>query len=1179
MRFRELRLSAYGSFTDELLDFGEPESCDLHILLGPNEAGKSTTLRAIDALLFGFPSQTTDAHTHPYDRLRVGALLEDSDGAAIELTRVKRRQSSLRDGDDEPVEESVLREMLGGTEPAAYRRLFLIDQDQLRVGGQGLLDGGGELGISLFGATLGTGNLAGIVTELKEAHEGLFSIDAKARKPPLNAALRAYREHSEQARKLAVRPREYDQARRDAKRLAEERAASETRLAEQERNLRRLERLKSVAGLLAHRRSMLAELTDLHGVPELEPDTPQQRKLLTERLASAEQRLKRTKENLDRQAQEIQGLTVPQDLLVHADAIRAIADQANTHESALRERPAQTSERDALRDAQQAALKALAQPAAVLAAVDGQSREEIETLGEQYVSLSEQQRASRQRFEQVKKACERAELALAQKQQPPEQPSELARWLEATSASLSSASAAETQLARIERDLAALRRRAEDLNPPARLDETQPDPPSAATISSYLKEFQALDHTEHKLALQLEQLAERSAELQRQHGALGGDRAQALAGQLADARSDRDQVLTTLETALSKGELARASEQATRLRTLIVRADSHADLAREQADTLARNSQTSGELVVLSKQLEQVEHKLAANAKHHEDLAERWTTEWSACGLSPSTPAAMLTWRERYEQLTTSQLELTADREREKKITTDAEKTRLELQAACRAAGAPAAKNLPLAALCTHAREALEQIQARIETDAGLRRAAAEALKAQEEALAHNQACDQALEAWQTSWAQALHPLGLSGQLTPAQARAQIAALTDIHAKRLAVEELERQIERVENSYAAFGEATAELCSGLAPDLSGREPVDAARELRGRLEAALADHAKLAQLQLAKQAEQQTARELEDELTQARSQLHSLLSQAKCTTIEQLVPVEEQSARRAALSQELAALEQRITEQGEQQAPELEEALNGRTSDELTAEHASLEYMLLEVRQECDELISAHAQASQRLLQLDHGTQAAGEAEHAEQHAALATSLLNRYLAERGAAILLRRAIDLHRERNTHPVLERAQELLGAFTDGALTRLLVHETAAGRPVILARRANGAELDVDSMSSGTRDQLYLALRLAALEHHLASRSALPLLLDDILVNSDETRTGSSLPVLAELAARTQVIMFTHHQHVAEIACERLGDSVRIHRLQGESGLLSDLASLGAPLASSGGSKMG
>ena len=48
-----------------------------------------------------------------------------------------------------------------------------------------------------------------------------------------------------------------------------------------------------------------------------------------------------------------------------------------------------------------------------------------------------------------------------------------------------------------------------------------------------------------------------------------------------------------------------------------------------------------------------------------------------------------------------------------------------------------------------------------------------------------------------------------------------------------------------------------------------------------------------------------------------------------------------------------------------------------------------------------------------------------------------------------------------------------------------------------------------------MSDGTQDQLYLALRLASLEHFMAGGTAMPLLVDDALVNFDDA-PGAARP---------------------------------------------------------------
>jgi len=70
MRINRLDLQAYGSFTDRTLEFGYKKS-DIHVIFGLNEAGKSTSLRALKALLYGFPERTTDNFEHANHQLMV----------------------------------------------------------------------------------------------------------------------------------------------------------------------------------------------------------------------------------------------------------------------------------------------------------------------------------------------------------------------------------------------------------------------------------------------------------------------------------------------------------------------------------------------------------------------------------------------------------------------------------------------------------------------------------------------------------------------------------------------------------------------------------------------------------------------------------------------------------------------------------------------------------------------------------------------------------------------------------------------------------------------------------------------------------------------------------------------------------------------------------------------------
>ncbi len=64
---------------------------------------------------------------------------------------------------------------------------------------------------------------------------------------------------------------------------------------------------------------------------------------------------------------------------------------------------------------------------------------------------------------------------------------------------------------------------------------------------------------------------------------------------------------------------------------------------------------------------------------------------------------------------------------------------------------------------------------------------------------------------------------------------------------------------------------------------------------------------------------------------------------------------------------------------------------------------------------------------------------------------------------------------------------------------------------------------GERIHVKGMSSGTRGQLCLALRLAALEKYMESSEPMPFIVDDILVHFDDNRSKTTLAVLAELTS--------------------------------------------------------
>jgi uncharacterized protein YhaN len=76
-----------------------------------------------------------------------------------------------------------------------------------------------------------------------------------------------------------------------------------------------------------------------------------------------------------------------------------------------------------------------------------------------------------------------------------------------------------------------------------------------------------------------------------------------------------------------------------------------------------------------------------------------------------------------------------------------------------------------------------------------------------------------------------------------------------------------------------------------------------------------------------------------------------------------------------------------------------------------------------------------------------------------------------------------------------------------------------------------------------------------LRLAAIEHHVETVSPCPVILDDILINSDDTRASAALHVIGDLARRTQVLFFTHHRRLAELGMMAGGQLIELNSLRG------------------------
>jgi hypothetical protein len=134
-------------------------------------------------------------------------------------------------------------------------------------------------------------------------------------------------------------------------------------------------------------------------------------------------------------------------------------------------------------------------------------------------------------------------------------------------------------------------------------------------------------------------------------------------------------------------------------------------------------------------------------------------------------------------------------------------------------------------------------------------------------------------------------------------------------------------------------------------------------------------------------------------------------------------------------------------------------------------------------------------------------------------------------------------------ERRVHrdlaPILtESVKRHLPAITGGAYVEVGMNPRDLSVDVKEAR--TGQWRDARLLSEGTREQIYLLLRVAMAEHLVTTDECAPLLLDEVTAQSDPERKRRILDVLHALSADRQVILFSHDAEVVDWASQTLSE---------------------------------
>jgi len=206
-----------------------------------------------------------------------------------------------------------------------------------------------------------------------------------------------------------------------------------------------------------------------------------------------------------------------------------------------------------------------------------------------------------------------------------------------------------------------------------------------------------------------------------------------------------------------------------------------------------------------------------------------------------------------------------------------------------------------------------------------------------------------------------------------------------------------------------------------------------------------------------------------------------------------------------------------------------------REESKLRALAENADEALRKANEDCDTLLQEHTALAQRLDLATQDSTMALKRLHLAEEEERRVELVDKYAILVLAARLITLAQDYHRHARQPEVIRKAGEIFGNITAGKYSGISAPD--GGEFMVFGQQSE--EIPSSELSTGTVQQLYLALRFALIETLDGIGEGLPVLMDDILVNADPERRERLAKAISELSSKRQVIFFTCHPDTAEL----------------------------------------
>lgn len=1142
MRIQRLEIERWGHFHDFPIDLLPPGG-GLCLLTGENEAGKTTLREGLRALLFGIPENSAFAFRFGASTLALRAHLVLADGEEIEVRRRRGRGNTLTGkviSSGVEFDDAAFRARLRHPSEDLFVNVFGFSQEELAQGGEILRQA--DLRNALAGASMGAGvNPHELIVELAEAASALFKSGGHV--PRINKRAAIIREKMQSLHRAPLRGDDYQ-------RLVNERAAADQRAAELALELVNLRRR---AALVNHLVEAIPARDELRALREerrhlvipagLPPSAGEEHANFLRERATQITVARDLDGKIDNLSEQLRTLTIDGRLLDARTAIddlyrrsgaisKACVDGEKLKISVAQQRPDLEARVEDVRPGW--TLAELSQFR--LSVQERHAFEQTVTLHDQ---LAREADGAREQLKKLATALDLAHRALAELPSRIET-AELEAVIDGWSGYCARAAALtkqEAEQSRLERRLATARRK---LDPPWEGADVAslPVPPEeeVATAARHNNEIEQATVAQDQRKEEHEREVERLRSEQQIVEAGGPVPSE---DELRRLRAHRDagwsvvrHALAGEDVAAATTEWAKADDLVSAYEAAVDASDRHADELRLQADTVARRDECLRAMRQRTADLEQVRQRLKELKSQSEAARLAWVNLWARCGFAPLTPPAMTRWLQDYRVLVdlaaqssdaAAQCEQlgNAQREYEQRLT----------------AAVPGVVGAP-DALHAEARQRLASEKERRATETSLKQRVGQDEELRVREADRLAAAEAALTTWRDGWRQTLHSLGLSVTLEPAAAQRVLQEIEILRRDHKAWREHELRVEHIERDRQSFEAEVTRLCHDVGFEPDGGFIDRTVQELHKRLNAAVEANRKRDDLTERLAEARKDLGSCQRRLDECDRALSALRERAGAVDDDAFRVVAQNATRAQEIDEDIASRERIVVQlRGATPAAEFETQLDAAEALVLEAERKDLEAHVATLSEEQLAVTGKAAVATASLKATDDMSVAATLLAEIESNRAALREEVREYIMLTIERVLLEKQVKTFQEQHQPGLLAELSKLFSAITGGRYPRVF---QPLGSDALRIADAQGGEKAPEQLSKGTREQLYLALRLAYMLQYCRSGEPLPIVLDDALVHFDARRAEQAMRAIFALGREFQVLFLTCHSHLVELA---------------------------------------